>query len=308
MAEREKDPCRIQLKNVRLSYPHIFKAQAYAGGDGEPAFSASLLIDKGTKLGEKQICMVEDAMDEAHERKWLGKKVKVSKDKPFFKDGDDEEYEAPETEGMMIVSARSYKKPRVLDRDKMDVREGDDGAPYAGCFVDAIVQVWAQDNKFGKRINCSLEAVRFRDDGDPFGAPPVDPDEFDDLDDDDGGRSSRSSRRSRDDDDDKPSRSRRSRDEDEDADEGESRSSRRGRKSRDEDDEDEKPSRRSRRSRDDEDDEDDREASSRRRTRDADEDDDEDRPSRNSRSKRSRGDDDEGGRSGRRSSRRNDDI
>lgn len=317
----QEDICKVHMKDVRLSYPQLFKARAFGDGDGEPAFSAEFLVSKDTKLGQKIIAAVEDAIEEAKYKKWGDdpkKWPKISKDKPFFKDGDDPDYERPETEGHMIVSARNLKKPRVLGIDKEDLHESD-GVIYAGCYVDAIVRVWAQDNKWGKRVNCSLEAVRFRRDGDAFGAAPIDPDEFEDIEDgDDDRRSSRrsrddddrgsrrggSSRRDRDDDGDdnddrRSSRSSRSRDDDDDR--GSSRRSSRSRdddddgeddrrsskRSRDDDDEDnDRGSRRSSRSRDD--DEDDRGSSRSRRSRDED---DEDRPSRNSRSRRSRDDD-----------------
>jgi len=332
MVERQKDPCRVTLKDVRLSYPQLFKARAFGKGkDGEPAFSASFLIDKDSKIGQANIAAVDDAIYEAKIAKW-GSKDKFPKfkdDKICFHDGDDDE-DAPEKQGMMVLSARNYKKPRVLDRDKQDVVEAD-GIVYGGCYVDAIVRIWAQDNEWGKRINCSLEGVRFRRDGEAFGAAPFDPDEFEDLDDDE--RPSRS-RRSREDDDDRPSR--RSRDDD---DERPSRRSRndddddapRSRRGRDDEDdaprsrrsrEDEDDAPRSRRSREDDDERprrgrDDEERASRRNRDDDDErpsrrgrDDDEDRPRRSSRddddaprSRRSRDDDE---RPSRRS--RNDDV
>lgn len=229
---REKDPCRVQLKDVRLSHPHIFRPQAYGDGDGEPAYSANFLIPKDTKLGQRNIDLIEDAIEAAKDKKWGNKPPKIGRTKRFFKDGDDEDYrDKEENVNHMIATARNYRQPKLFDRDKTEVVEADD-VLYAGCYVDAIITVWAQDNKFGQRINASLEAIRFRRDGEPFGAPPVDPDEFEDLDDeDDDDDDDRSSRRRRsrdddDDDDDRPSRRRRSRDDDDDDDDDEDRPSR----------------------------------------------------------------------------------
>lgn len=283
--DRHDDPTRIQLKDVRLSYPALFRPKGFGkNNEGEPAYQASFIIDPDGKSGRRMDDMILDAIEAAKEKKWGDKIPKLKADKLCYREGDEDK---PEEDGMMVLSARNYKAPKVLDRDKEEVVEAD-GIPYAGCYVDAILRIWAQDNEYGKRVNCSLEAVRFRRDGDPFGAPPVDPDEFDDIDDDDddGGRSSRR-RRSRDDDDEdeRPSRRRRSRDDDDDDDEDER--PRRRSRSRDDDDEDEKPRRR--RSRDDDDD-------------------DEDRPSRNSRARRSRDDDDEDERPRRRRSRDDDDV
>lgn len=297
MAEsRKKDPCRITLKNVRLSYPNIFTPRAFGRGEGKPAFSASALIPKDTKHGKALIDKIEDAIDAAKEKKWPGKEVKIKKANIAFSDGDalneDEDDVKPEQEGMMVVRARNYKRPMVLDENNDELRE-QDNIIYGGCYVDMIVTFWGQDYEGTKRMNCSLEGIRYREEGEAFGAGPISADEFDDEDDrggsskrrsrddddddDRGSRRSSGKRRGEDDDDEKPSRSRRSRDDDED--EKPSRS----RRGRDEDDEDEKPSR-SRRGRDEDEDE---KPSRSRRSRD---DDDDEKPSR---SRRSRDDDDE---------------
>jgi len=55
----------------------------------------------------------------------------------------------------------------------------DDGTIYAGCYVNAIISLWAQDNTYGKRINAQLEGVQFCNNGEPLGAGGIDVDEFD---------------------------------------------------------------------------------------------------------------------------------
>ncbi|MEN3144577.1 ssDNA-binding protein [Ochrobactrum sp. WV_118_8] len=327
MAEKKKDPARVQLKNVRLSYAHIYKAKGFAGGNGddksEPKFSANALLDPETREGKVNIEKMEDAIDYViGEHKWSGGKTpKFPEAKLPLRDGENQDSDG--YDGMMYVSASNAKKPRILDRDKLDVQEGDDEAPYSGCYVDMIVRVWAQDNKFGKRINASLEGIRFRDDGDAFGAAPLDPDEFDDDDDDDRGSRRDKSSRSRDkDDDDRGSRGGRGgRSRDKDDDDGDDRrSSRRGRAKDDDDDGDDRRSSRRGRSKDDDDGDDRR--SSRGRSKDDDDDGDDRRSNRRGRSRdddddgddrrggRSRGrddDDDDGGRDERRSRRSRDD-
>ena len=57
-----------------------------------------------------------------------------------------------------------------------------DGRPYAGCYVIANVELWAQDNNYGKRINASLRGVQFLRDGDAFsGGGAASEDEFDEV-------------------------------------------------------------------------------------------------------------------------------
>jgi hypothetical protein len=56
------------------------------------------------------------------------------------------------------------------------------GRPYGGCYVNASVRLWVQDNAFGKRVNCALAAVQFAGEGKAFGDAPVDPEnEFSNL-------------------------------------------------------------------------------------------------------------------------------
>lgn len=305
----EKNPLRVQLFMTRLSHPHLYKTKGFGDSNENPAYSAKFFLDKEGAKGKRNIEAIEDAIEAAKEKGkstcWKGKMPKIKRDNQPFYDGDDDDDGErdlkPEEEGMMVLRTRTYKRPRILDIDKEPVDEGEDGSPYAGCYVDAIVEFWPQMYNNVPRINCELKGVRFRKDGEPFsGDSPISADDFEDDDEDDGrssrGKSSKS--RSRDDDDEKP-RSRRSRDDDGDDEKPRSRRGRdeeedekpRSRRSRDEDDEpparrrgrdeeeDEKP--RSRRSRDEDD-----EPPARRRGRD---DEDEDKP----RSRRSRDEDDE---------------
>lgn len=259
MTNNDIDPTEVTLKNVRLSFEHIFRAQANKKNpEARPKFNAAFLIDK--KSGKANIEAMDDAIAAAMDKKWGKNHPKLKDEKFCMRDGDEEDYDG--YQGCMYVTASNYKRPTVIDRYKSPLTE-EDGKPYSGCYVNAVVRVWAQDNEHGKRVNSSLEAVQFVKDGDAFGAPPVDIDRhFENLGDDDdkGGRSS--SRRSRnDDDDDRGSKSlSRSRDDDDDdrgsrsrsRDDDDDRGSRS--RSRDRDDADDRGSRSSRKDRDDDDD------------------------------------------------------
>jgi hypothetical protein len=48
--------------------------------------------------------------------------------------------------------------------------------------VNASIELWCQDNNYGKRINASLRGVQFLKDGEAFaGGGVANADEFDDL-------------------------------------------------------------------------------------------------------------------------------
>ncbi len=269
MAAKETLIGRVTLRNVRASYPNYFEPRAFGKGQGKPAYSGSFIIDLSTKAGQALEERIMDAIEDTKFEVFKKKDVKIKRDNlPFFygSDEDTDLEKHPEYENALVVRARNYKRPKTYDQDGNEVDESD-GLFYGGCFVTVIVTFWAQDYEGTKRVNCSLEGVKFYDDGESFGAPGVTEADFDDEDD----RPSRRRKGRDDDEDDRSSRRRRDRDDD-DAEERPSR-----RRGRDDGDSDERPSRR--RGRDDADA--DAEDRPRRRTRDDDE--EEERPRRRSR-------------------------
>jgi hypothetical protein len=73
-------------------------------------------------------------------------------------------------------------RPTVINRDRTPLTAAD-GVIYSGCHGNVQVEVWAQDNSYGKRINAQLLGVQFTRDGDSFGGgtQPAKPDDFADL-------------------------------------------------------------------------------------------------------------------------------
>jgi hypothetical protein len=69
------------------------------------------------------------------------------------------------------MSAGNKLKPLVCDNvaapgtTTPKVLVATDGRVYSGCYVNATIELWPQDNKFGKRINASLMGVQFARDG-----------------------------------------------------------------------------------------------------------------------------------------------
>lgn len=171
--KKETKMSKIMLKNVRLSFPSIFKRASFNGEEGK--FEATFLLDKETQVD--QIAAIESAIENAIKEA----KIKVPSDKICLKDGDDVEYAG--YAGCMSIKASSNKRPTIIDKDKTPLAE-DDGKPYAGCYVNAIVDLWIQNNSYGKRVNANLYGIQFVKDGEPFGSGDIDvTDDFDLLDD-----------------------------------------------------------------------------------------------------------------------------
>jgi Protein of unknown function (DUF2815) len=172
---------RILIRDVRLAFPSIWKATAPKGG-GEEAFSASFLLPKN----HPQLPEIRAAFATLAKEKWAEKGAAVLKaleaaDKTALHNGDTKaEYDG--FEGNFYISARSKVRPSVFDMQRQELSQAD-GKPYSGCYVNVSLELWPQDNSFGKRINAQLRGVQFLRDGDAFagGAKAAGADEFDEI-------------------------------------------------------------------------------------------------------------------------------
>jgi hypothetical protein len=171
---------RIMLKNVRLAFPVLDVPEKFQG-QGDPRFSATLLLDPGSE-NEK---LIKAAMFAAAEAKWGANKAQAAVDglsrsgKTALGDGNTKDkYDG--FEGKLYVQAHAREKtpPTLLDMQAKPLPRNT-GMIYAGCYVNASIEFWAQDNNYGKRINASLRGIQFVRDGDAFsGGRPAEADEF----------------------------------------------------------------------------------------------------------------------------------
>lgn len=174
---------KVKLKNVRLSFPELFTPKSFSGEESG-AYSANFLF-KPDSTAHKAIL---DAMQEVAADKWGAKGQAqlaklISADKVALHDGNTKSYSG--YEGMLFLSARSSVRPLVIDSDKTPLQPSD-GRPYSGCYVNATIEIYAQDNAYGKRVNASLGGVQFYRDGEAFaGGRSASIDDFDDVSDED---------------------------------------------------------------------------------------------------------------------------
>lgn len=167
---------RIMLNDVRLSFPGLFKAEAFKPGD-EAKFKATLLIEKGSEQDKAIEARILAVLKEKYPQKAdaLLKQIQNNPNKFCYQDGDTRSYDG--YEGMMALSAKSKTRPTVIDRNRTPLTE-EDGKPYAGCFVNASVDFFVYDSQ-GVGVSASLRGVQFWRDGDSFGGGrPAEADEF----------------------------------------------------------------------------------------------------------------------------------
>lgn len=171
MAESVKgSDTTIIIKNVRLAFPDLREAVQF-DGKGPFSYKAVFLVTPGSDADKA----IQTAIEKAGKNKWGEKaapivaQAKASGSGKFcYVDGNTKAYDG--FAGNMALSAGRNKDdgaPKLLDRDLSELA-ADSGKPYGGCYVNAKVQLWAQDNQFGKAIRATLVTVQFVKDGDSF--------------------------------------------------------------------------------------------------------------------------------------------
>ena len=169
----EKNENLIAIKNARCVYPSLFETETFNGED-TGKYGITLILDK-----EKHAEPIAKIQAEIDRRVAELKVKKLGDDKVCLKDGDETEIDY--YQGRYTIKATNKKAPKVYNEDKMRIGEDDQQEIYGGCFVDAVIDLWTQNNSWGKRVNANIYLVRKVGDGEPIGGVNVDIDSFDDL-------------------------------------------------------------------------------------------------------------------------------
>lgn len=174
----------IMLKNVRIAFPALDKPESM--GDGEPAFQAKFIIEPGSALAkELDAAMAQVAKDQWKDKADIVMESLKEDKKLCFVHGPYKNKKTGEPylgfAGMWSLSSRKKQQPTIFDQfgkqvtDPAKIRS----LIYSGCYVNAKVDIWAQDNRYGRRINAALQGVMFAADGEAFGgSAPATADDF----------------------------------------------------------------------------------------------------------------------------------
>lgn len=177
---------RVMLKNVVMAFPAIAQAQSY--GDGDPAYGAKFPIEPNSENHK----LIEQAMLGEATEQWkekgeailamLAEDKKLCFSKTVYRSKKTgEPYEG--FAGTHYLSARNAtNQPTVIDQYGKEVtdKKAIERLAFSGAIVHASVEIWAQDNKWGRRINCSLRGIMLTGEGKNFGggSAPASADEF----------------------------------------------------------------------------------------------------------------------------------
>ena len=163
------------LKNVRIAFPALDEKQSV--GDGEPAYGAKFIIPPDSAISAAMDKIIVEVANE----KWKDKAAGVldllkEKDKMFFLHKPYRNTKTGEPylgfDKMWSAGARKADmQPTIFDKfgNQVTEKEKIKALIYSGCYVNAKIDIWAQDNQYGRRINASLLGVMFASDGEAFG-------------------------------------------------------------------------------------------------------------------------------------------
>ena len=176
-----------KLSNVRIAFAKLYTPES-VGADPKKSYGAVFVIPPKDPI----VATLDAALVQVAKEKWADKsastlKMLIEAGRVCFlhrpkSNSSGEVYGG--FEGMFhLNSSRAEDKgrPLVIDQNKSPLT-AQDGKPYSGCYVNATIELWAQDNSWGKRINATLQAVQFVRDGDAFSGGSVpSADDFDDI-------------------------------------------------------------------------------------------------------------------------------
>lgn len=177
---------KIMLRNVRLSYEHIFTPSKFDDTQ-EAKYSATFIIPKD----HADLPAVKRAFYEAGQEQfaadftgkgWPKGYTCSLKDADVDTDGNGELLADKNTayKGAYILEANSTRRPVAVNRNKAAVTE-EDGIIYSGCYVNASLAAAGYTfGKVKKGVKAYLNGVQFVKDGERFGSDALS--DFDALD------------------------------------------------------------------------------------------------------------------------------
>lgn len=172
----------IVLTKVRIAFPHIKEPQV-SKDSGRSMYNAVFLVAPDhagyiqfmQKVGELALAKwkekTADVMNiinaDAKKRCYVDGNTKINQSTFKVYDG---------YAGNIAISANNKNPPQVFDAQGKQVDpnntmvyKAESGKIYGGCYVNAVVKPWIQQNDHGVGIRCDLVAIQFAADGESFG-------------------------------------------------------------------------------------------------------------------------------------------
>jgi hypothetical protein len=182
----------VILKNVRLSYPDLFKPGKPMNEGDAPKYGAQFIIDMESDAAKQAKDALTQAAQETFGANWQAIVGAMEKSKKCLRKGDDNLTKDGAVRdgyhGKLYLVARNRAKPLLIGPRKgadgqFPVLTEEGGKPYGGCYVNVKVDIKAMKakEKIPNQIYATLLTVQFVADGESFGAAPGTADGFDDV-------------------------------------------------------------------------------------------------------------------------------
>jgi Protein of unknown function (DUF2815) len=157
----------VHLMTARTSYLYI--SSPYKNDDGKESFCSHLLIPPD----HPQVQEISEKIRVAAQHEWpqdFEEVLQAAKAKQWIalRRGEVGKPGVDHYRGRLYISSSNKSRPRLVDANAIEVPSN---SPlfYSGCWVNAIITFWAQNNKYGKKINCELNGLQFLKDDERLG-------------------------------------------------------------------------------------------------------------------------------------------
>lgn len=176
------DPTLLIIPNTRICFPHLFEKYKAPKAEGEPAYSATFLLDPDNS---EHLAIMQEGGAFAKAVEWLVandpklRGQKPGKDNLALKDGNKVNETAEgkgkepteEFKDMYIIrSANKQDQPIVVNEENVKLTAFEKNKVYGGCYVNAMIRLYGWEHEqSGLGVSASLEGVMFVRDGEPFG-------------------------------------------------------------------------------------------------------------------------------------------
>lgn len=185
----------LTLKNVRLAFPNVFSPRAMKDdktGETRKRYDATFIFSPEHEAFQaSQQAIIKVAKQKWGDDKGLAyAKALLQRDQTCLHDGALKALKYEGFAGNWYISASNRTRPVVVHcvkdpaTGKAKVLTEADGVIYAGCYVNAIIEVYPFEGREGKKdgIYATLLGIQFAADGEAFGGRTASPDDFEALD------------------------------------------------------------------------------------------------------------------------------
>lgn len=164
---------------VRAAFVHLDqKREGMKNADGTKSkdkFEITLILTPGGANEKKVQDAIAAVAKEKYGDNWIEQYREFADDQKGLRKGNLKRNQSEEIypgfEGMNYVVAKNESRPATFNRAAQPTVAGDQGFPYAGCYVNAEVDLWALKKQgVKKRLVVDALGIQFSRDGDAFGA------------------------------------------------------------------------------------------------------------------------------------------